>query len=235
MATIKQFNEILFGTNGTGKTTEMLNIFNSYMDGKESIGQEKNALFLMPDDSEKKYDGIPEIHINDIHGDFGIAKLICNVNFDKSDKKTKTIYELLYERYALAKRQFNGIVINDDMGGLMSRRPNDILTMLSRRRQMNMDLIWNFHGLTTDCPKAFFRTVTGIILFKTTDDHTDTMNKIGRDKHDMFKEAYFEVQAFANGRMLDINGNITSDPNKAYYNPTGIKLPYHKTEIRLIE
>lgn len=230
----KQINSLWFGTNGTGKTTDMLDVANRFMDDKESLGLIKNQLVLIPDDSEKKYDNIPEGQISDLHGDFGIMKIICNVNLDKTDKKTKTVYETIYENYALRKRQMNCLIINDDMGGLMSRRPNDILLMLSRRRQMNIDCFWNFHGLTTDCPKQFFKTVTSLNLFMTTDDHRDTMDKIGRDKHQMFLDAYNEVQAIGSGKMLDIKGYVTFDEDKAYYNKEQLFDKYHKTEVELI-
>ncbi len=231
---IKQFNMVMFGTNGTGKTTEFIDIMSNYIIEKEKLGMKKNLLLCVPDDTEKKYDWLPEIEMQDIHGDFGLAKIICNVNLDKSDKKSRTVYQTIYENYAAKRRQFNGIVCNDDMGVLMSRRPNDILAMNGRRRQMNLDLLWCFHGLTTDCPPSFIKTVTEIVLFKTTDDHKDTMNKISSDKRQSFEDTYFKVQAYANGNMLDIHGKITTDKSKAYYNVEGLHLPYYKEELRLI-
>lgn len=231
---IKQFNVVIFGTNGTGKTTEFIDIGTQYIQAKESIGLEKNFLLCVSDDNEKKYDWLPEIDIRDVHGDFGLAKVICNVNIDKNDKKTKTIYQTIYENYALKKLQFNGMIANDDMGVMMSRRPNDVLTMMGRRRQMNLDLLWCFHGLTTDCPPAFIRTLTQIVLFKTTDNHKDTMDKLGTDKAKEFERVYFKVQAYSNGNMLDAKGNIVHDKRLAVYNKEGFKLPYYKEEINLI-
>lgn len=230
--TVKQFNTLLFGTNGTGKTTVMLDLFYEYMLAKESLGVVKNGLFLMPDDAESKYDDIPEINVNDLGGNFGIAKIICDVNATSSDKKAKSIYTEIYERYACKKRKFDGLIVNDDMAMLMNRRPNDIITMCSRRRQMNLDLLWNFHGLTTDCPKAFWRYVTSIILFKTADDYTDTYEKISKPAE--FEKLYFEVQSISNGVMLDAKGNFTENKDKAVYNSEQKHLPYYKGELNLI-
>lgn len=211
----KQFNELYFGTNGTGKTTNMLTNALKYM--RAPVNANKNMLCVMPDFSESKYDNIPEIQINDLGGNFGIAKIMAN-EIAKGDKKSKSIYTEIYERYAVKGIRFDGLIINDDMGGMFGRRPEDINRMLSRKRQMNMDLMWNFHGLTTDCPRNFFKSVSGITLHKTEDDYEDTMNKIANNKRSMFEEAYFQVQAVTNGIMLDKDGNPTEDVNNAIYN-----------------
>lgn len=184
--TRKQINELFFGTNGTGKTTNMISLAVSYAE----LNPKKNVLFLMPDDSEKKYDEVPIISEKELLTDFGIAKIICGMPESKSQK---SIYTKIYEMHNKADVKFNGLLVNDDMGSLLNRRPNDVLTLLSRRRQLNIDMFWNFHGLTTDVPKSFWRYVTGITLHKTTDDYKDTLEKIG-NKKDEFLSAYNEVQ-----------------------------------------
>lgn len=182
----KQLNELFFGTNGTGKTTNMIKLAVEYA----IANPKKNVLFLMPDDSEKKYDEVPMITKNDLLSDFGIAKMICST---PENKKEKSIYTEIYERHNKADVKFNGLIVNDDMGALLQRRPNDVITLLSRRRQLNLDMFWNFHGLTTDAPKSFWRYVTGVTLHKTTDDYHDTLDKVG-SKGNEFLDVYKEVQ-----------------------------------------
>lgn len=211
----KQFNELFFGTNGSGKTRAMLEIALEYFE--QPVNEAKNFLCIMPDFSESKYDHLPEITVNDLGGYFGAAKIMA-MPIGKSDKKSKSIYTEIYERYAVKQRRFNGLIINDDMSVMFGRRPEDILTMCTRKRQMNIDLMWNFHGLTTDCPPSFFKSVSGITLHKTEDDYEDTMKKISSNKRKMFEESYFQVQAITNGVMLDKDGNMVEDPNEAIYN-----------------
>ena len=213
--TRKQFNELFFGTNGTGKTTEMLKLAIQYFEQPQN--ENKNFLIAVPDLSESKYDCFPEITVNDLGGDFGVG-LIQAQYIDKSNKKQKSIYTEIYERYAAKGRKFNGLMINDDMGIMFGRRPQDNINMCTRKRQMNLDLMWNFHGLTTDCPPAFFKSVSGITLFKTEDNYLDTMKKIAMNKRKQFEDAYFWVQAVTNGVMLDANGNETEDEAEAIYN-----------------
>ena len=213
--TRKQFNEIFIGTNGTGKTTEMLKGAIKYFEYPQN--ENKNFLIAVPDLSESKYDGIPEITVNDLGGSFGVG-LIQAQYIDKGNKKAKSIYTEIYERYAAKGRKFNGLMINDDMGIMFGRRPVDIINMCTRKRQMNIDLMWNFHGLTTDCPPAFFKSVSGITLFKTEDNYIDTMKKIAMNKRKTFEESYFLVQAITNGVMLDENGDETDNKSEAVYN-----------------
>jgi len=226
--TRKQFNELFFGTNGTGKTQEMLTLADGYF--KAPANENKNFLMLMPDFSESKYDAVPEMQISDLGGDFGIGKILVNA-ISKTDKKAKSVYTEIYERYAAKGRRFNGLIINDDMGIMFGRRPEDIIMMCTRKRQMNLDLMWNFHGLTTDCPPAFFKSVSGITLFKTEDNYLDTMKKIAMNKRKMFEEAYLTVQAITNGVMLDAHGNEVDEVSEAIYNKELRHEPYFKLRV----
>lgn len=222
----KQFNEIFVGTNGTGKTTIMLEGVLAYTNAPANIN--KNILFLMPDFCESKYDDIPEIKINDLGGDFGIGKIMCFTAVGKN----KSIYAELYERYALKDKRFNGLIVSDDMGASFKRRPEDIITLASRKRQLNIDFFWNFHGLTTDVPKSFWRSVSGITLFRTADDYRDTMDKISGDIQNEFRNSYFKVQAIANGKMLDEKGRETFDIKDAVYNREQLKDAYYNLRVQ---
>ena len=224
----KQFNELYFGTNGTGKTQNMLTTALTYFDSPANAN--KNFLCIMPDFSESKYDDIPEIRVSDLGGYFGIGEIMA-ADIRKGDHKSKSIYTEIYERYAEKQRRFNGLIINDDMGGMFGRRPEDINRMTTRKRQMNLDLMWNFHGLTTDCPKNFFKSVSGITLHQTEDDYKDTVDKIAPNKRAMFIETYFQVQAVTNGVMLDAKGNPTVDVNNAIYNKEKLLKPYFNLRV----
>jgi hypothetical protein len=181
----QQFNTVVFGTNGTGKTTFMLELACTYIEANPS----KNVLFILPDDAERKYDPIPEIHPLRLSEISGMYKVYA----DKVKGK-ETIYDLMYKNFVEGSRKFNGLIINDDCGVLWNRRPEDVLTFMRRRRQSNADIISNFHGLTTDMPRAFFTYLTSLVLFKTGDNHTDTRDKLPYLKQDEFEEMYFRVE-----------------------------------------
>lgn len=185
----QQFNTVLFGTNGTGKTTFMLEIAIEYI--KNNPG--KNVLFVLPDDSERKYDSIPLINSRDLYNISGIYKIYAD---EYKEETGKTVYESIYNYFVKtgAKRKFNGLLVNDDCGVLWNRRPEDVLKLFRRRRQANMDVLSNFHGLTTDMPPKFLGFITSLILFKTGDSHIDTMNKLPALKQKEFEEMYFRVE-----------------------------------------
>lgn len=177
---------LIFGTNGTGKTTQMLEGAIDYLESNYKYG--KRVLCCIPDDGERKYDVISEItsEPHQLENFSGIKKIIIE------DKGT---FDVMLRTYtAKTSIGFNGLCIFDDMGVVLSRRPEEVLRLLRRRRQMNMDMLWNFHGLTTDMPRSFLGFATKIVLFRTGDSHYDTMEKLPFDKRKQFEEMYFRVE-----------------------------------------
>ncbi len=200
MADRKQLCTVLFGGNGSGKTTEELSILLAYADANE----EKRSLILVPDDGERKFDNISEIEptenaLREFRGikklivdDIKIFDMILKVYTEPMKKAngafvTNTRGEKVHEK-------FNGLMICDDMGVMLNRRPENVLKLFKRRRQANIDMLWTFHSLDTDIPKSFFSYVTDVILFQTSGNHQDTLKKIEESKKEEFERVYFEVQ-----------------------------------------
>jgi hypothetical protein len=175
---------LFFGTNGTGKTTKMLLGAASFL----KSNPHKRILALLPDDGERKFDIFREVrpNINDLREFEGLGKIYC-----EDRKVLKLIYKTYTER---DKPPFSGLMIFDDPGVILNRRPEEALLLLRRRRQMNADMFWNFHGLHTDMPRAFFTYTTDIVLHRTQDDHHDTLNKLPENKQAAFEQMYRRVQ-----------------------------------------
>jgi len=177
---------LFFGTNGTGKTTKMLSLGLDYL--QANYKTDKRVLCILPDDGERKYDVIKEIMPvkEDLQNFKGIAKVIAE------DRK---VFETVLKSYTdKGQQRFNGLCIFDDLGVILNRRPEEALNLLRRRRQANMDMFWNFHGLTTDMPRSFFAYATDIVLFKTGDNHEDTMYKLPANKQKEFEDMFFRIE-----------------------------------------
>ena len=185
----KQFNNVYIGSNGTGKTTLLIKIAIAYLEANPS----KRILIILKDDDEEKFWDIEEIEKEEVLNFEGVKKLIIesHKDFEYITAQFKSRKDKYGNRLI---NKFNGLFICDDLGAAMNRRPDDILNMFKRRRQINIDFIWAFHGLRTDVPPAFYTYVNTLCLFRTSDNHTHTMAELPADKAPIFEAVYNRVQ-----------------------------------------
>lgn len=183
-----QFNHVFIGSNGTGKTTVEIQVAIDYLQNNPT----KRVLFVIPDDGEEKLEDVPEITIKELRDFEGVAKFIPD-----SEKDFDKFLELFSDK----TYQFNGLFIGDDLGVILSRRPQQVLRLFKRRRQANIDFIWSFHGLRCEVPPQFYTYVNNIYLFGTSDNHEDTLKELPHGKRDAFEEMYFRVQDKAVGQF----------------------------------
>lgn len=180
----KQFNDIVFGGNGSGKTTFEIKVVLKYLENNPR----KRVLFIIPDDSEEKLDVVPEITLDDLKTFKGVAKLVA-----ENDK----IFSQLLEFFSDKNNKFNGLVVADDCGVFLKRRPENVLKLFKRRRQLNIDFLWSFHGFNTEIPRAFFAYVNRLYIFETSDSTKWTRELLPIDKQAEFDFKYNEVQTLA--------------------------------------
>lgn len=180
--TRKQFNDIVIGTNGTGKTSYIIEIVIRLLE----YFPDKRCLFVVPDDMEEKLMEIEEIEVDQLTTFTGIKKIVVtDVDF----------FDVLYTEYVEKQKRFNGIIVWDDMGVILNRRQENLGKLFKRRRQINLDQIWSFHDLHADVPKQFFGFVNRIHLFRTTAEHESFAKNINAAKRKEFEQMYFRVQA----------------------------------------
>lgn len=180
MSIRKQINALLVAGNGEGKTIWILEFILIYNEAHP----EKRILIGLPDDSESKFLKIPEIELEDLPYFTGIKKIIINGD---------EFYREFQDYFSNKENNFDGLFINDDPGAFMGRRPTNILAMFSRRRQLNVDFIWTFHGWNTTIPRGFFTFITSIIMGKTSDNPEYTLKLLPEDKQQQFMKNYNEI------------------------------------------
>lgn len=139
---------IVLGTNGTGKsTTTKRFVINE-------LKKDSRVLIVVPDDRE--WDTIPWVHQrfpNRIGRYVGARKIIYNDD----------LLDIIWNNF------FDGMVIFDDCRGYFDDHiPPMLKTLMVRRRQNMIDLVFCAHGFTDVPPKAFAHS-THYILFKTID------------------------------------------------------------------
>lgn len=185
----KQFNDVWIGANGSGKTFLEKKVAFEY--ASENIL--KRVLFVLPDDGEESLWSLSEIEKEELIYFEGIKKLILE---DENDFEyiTDTFKPFIDETGEKRYRRFNGLMVCDDLGVMINRRPQEILKLFKRRRQPNIDFLWSFHGLKTDVPPSFYTYVNHIVLFRTSDAHEYTMQQLPEAKRSEFLEVYQRVQ-----------------------------------------
>lgn len=185
----KQFNDVWIGANGSGKTHQMLQAAFLYATSNEF----KRVLFVLPDDGEESLWTLSEIEKEELIYFEGVKKIILD-DEDDFEYITDTFKPFIDTDGEKKFRRFNGLMLCDDLGTMLNRRPNEILKLFKRRRQPNIDFIWSFHGLRTDVPPSFYTYVNRLILFRTSDSHEYTMNQLPESKRDEFLDVYRRVQ-----------------------------------------
>lgn len=185
----KQFNDVWIGANGSGKTHKMKELALLY----SASNNLKRCLFVLPDDGEESLWKLSEIEKEELVSFEGIKKLILD---DENDFEfiTDTFKPFINQNGEKEYRRFNGLMLCDDLGTMINRRPKHILRLFKRRRQPNIDFIWSFHGLKTDVPPSFYTYVNRIVLFRTSDAHEYTMQQLPEHKRNEFLEIYKRVQ-----------------------------------------
>lgn len=184
----KQFNTVMFGGNGCGKTTFLLEIIDNYL----TQNTFKRVLLICPDDSEEKLDFIEEIEEGELPYFSGIKK-ICTRDVKIFDRINKLFLpENKAERDT--KPKFNGLLIIDDAGVILNRRDECVLDLFRRRRQANADIITIFHGLRNEVPPSFFAYTSNLIIFQTADNPKKTLELLPPAKQAEFLTIYNRVQ-----------------------------------------
>ena len=169
----QQFNTIIIGTNGTGKTSLLLKIISAYG------AQKKRVLLLDNDGLERKYSKIDIIEESELIRFTGTKRLfIDDINFFV---RFKNVFFNREKRV-----MFNGLLVDDDAGTHLSRRDEILLEILRRRRQANLDVITVFHGLS-EVPPSLWTFCTSLILFKTVDGYERLEKNLPSNRINDFK------------------------------------------------
>lgn len=187
----KQFFIIIIGGNGCGKTTLMLKIAQMYF----KANPKKRGLIGVADDGEKKLRGFKYITKQQLRVFTGIKKIMIEEEQDFLDiaNTYKPVYNEKTGQFDC--NQFDGLMIFDDLGGVMSRRPEPLLKFLKKRRQPNVDILMVFHGLRADTPPSLYSYANKIILFKTSDDPEGATKNLAPTVKEKFMKAYDRVQS----------------------------------------
>lgn len=134
---------LIAGTNGTGKTTFILNLIEK---------KKERCIYFVPDFADKKNENIKTFKNFDF---VGIRKMLFT-----------------NENLSLISQAFkNGSIVFDDVKFMLPQNLNsnkDFYNLLIRRRQKNIDLYFIAHGLT-EVPPKLWTFLNYLILFKTHD------------------------------------------------------------------
>ncbi len=154
----RQFFTIIAGGQGCGKTTFGFRIIDTFQKS------DKPVLCILPDDEEKLFWNIDEIHYDSENPNNTARELI---NFKTGIKK---IYCDNVKLFDIVRTYFkNGLIVVDDARVYLTSRDEPFRAMIMRRRQKNCDVLFICHGLS-EIPPSCNSFVTDVILFETTDD-----------------------------------------------------------------
>lgn len=185
---------IICGSQGTGKSTFTHNILKPY-------SKHKPWLNVLPDDCEEIFDEYPECDIDELHT---IKSGVYNLFVDEPDD----FYKIKYDRKTNTGFK-NGMVNIDDGRTFLSSRDKAFRKFISRRRQGNVDVNFNCHGLS-EVPPSSSTFLTDIVLFGTGDEYERwTIDH---------KEKYRAI--------VDRINKISSTTNPYYYEHYKVKMGY---------
>lgn len=150
----KQINAAVIGTNGTGKTSYLIEIIRAY------LRINKRVLVCVSDDAEEKLEDIPLIHtLEEIRNFKGVAKIIV---------EDVAFFDELREYFLNeVKEKIDGALILDDGRLFLSSRDESVLRLMRKRRQLNADVYSVFHAFDGETPPSYWGFVTRVIIFKT--------------------------------------------------------------------
>lgn len=161
----KNFCYLLMGTNGTGKSSFLIQIL------KQIISGNKRALILNPSE-EEKWEQFPIAKMDELPTFTGIRQLKPDDDFRITDYiRYMRLLEKVYKYYE------NGILIIDDAKVFLGNNLQSQMTqMMIKRRQKNIDMFLVFHSIG-QVPPSLFPYSTHIVLFKTNENRNKWVNK----------------------------------------------------------
>lgn len=192
----KQFHVGCFGAQGTGKTSFMIKKALEYHKGTG-----KRILFGIPDDQEEKLDPVPEISEKEIPSFTGIKKIILTYAVIDRMKQFYLPEPTAVATNVAKKRKFHGLFCIDDPGTWLPRYPESFYQLLSRRRQLNMDIISAFPGLKSKAPASYYGFLTHIELWQTADSPRTLMDELAPNMQGRFLRLYNHVQKESENNM----------------------------------
>jgi ABC-type Na+ transport system ATPase subunit NatA len=172
---------VFIGTNGTGKTTKLKELVSNLLKIKRRI------LIVTPDDVE--WNSIPFV----------------NDRFKERISSYKGARRMIFESdtIQLIDQEFrNGVLIFDDCRAYLDAHTSkELHTIMVRRRQRDIDVIFVAHGFS-DVPPKFFNFATFYILFKTNENIATRKNRINN----------YPILAAAQEKV-----NFEAESNNPYY------------------
>lgn len=172
MSKYKGFCIAIIGTNGTGKSTFMKKIFDSY---------KRNVLLIMDDDSEEMFDYMTEIQISDIPYFKGVAVCYSPANKKEKDVMFDTVYN------GFGRLSNGGLMALDDAMTVLDTRNESVMQIFKKRRQRKMDIILNCHG-ASEYPVSLFKNTTHFVVCRTVDSYENITARMNKETAKTFIE-----------------------------------------------
>ncbi len=157
---------LICGTNGTGKTTMVIDMI-------EKLNQ--RTLIINPSEEYKwnKYERVKYSDAKELRTFTGIKQITPRDDFDADDEELyRDILRTVYYNYS------GGTLVIDDARMFINANVGNLVgKFLVKRRQKRLDIFCVFHSINQIPPK-FFDHGTHLILFKTNEDWKESLRKI---------------------------------------------------------